>query len=94
MHASGLGRLPALMGPGELPAELTDRLEAVLPADRLGSLPDHDDDELAAASSALEELERSLSSQRRAVFDVLDNLQEELVRRYRSGEATVDSLLP
>lgn len=94
LHASGLGRLPALMGPGELPAELTDRLEAVLPADRLDSLPDHDDDELAAASSALEELERSLSSQRRAVFDVLDNLQEELVRRYRSGEATVDSLLP
>jgi len=94
VHAPGLGRLPALIGPGELAPELTAQLETILPANRLNALPDYDDTALSEASAGLEELERSLSSQRRSVFDVLDRLQEELVRRYRSGEATVDSLLP
>jgi hypothetical protein len=93
VHAPGLGRLPVLMGPGELDPVLLARLEAVLPASRLDNMGDLDDVELVAASAGLEELEHSLSSQRRAVFDVLDRLQEELVRRYRTGEATVDSLL-
>lgn len=94
VHAPGLGRLPALMGPGELHPHFTARLEAALPASRLDNLQAFDDAGLAEASSALEELERSLSMQRRAIFDVIDRLQEELVRRYRTGEATVDSLLP
>src|ERR1700722_12040721 len=85
VHAPGLGRLPTLIGPGELAPDLTARLEAVLPAARLHSLPDLDEAALTTASAALEDLERSLSVQRRAVFDVLDRLQEELVRRYRSG---------
>ncbi len=41
----------------------------------------------------LDVLERSVSSQRKAVFEIVDRLQAEVVRRYRSGEATVDSLL-
>jgi hypothetical protein len=94
VHAPGLGRLPALMGPGELDAELEERLDSLLPASRLDSLDELEQAELASASSGLESLERSVSSQRRAVLDVLDRLQEELVRRYRTGEATVDSLLP
>jgi hypothetical protein len=94
VHAPGLGRLPALMGPGELDPTFTARLEAALPAAQLDNLQDLDDAGVAEASTALEELERSLSTQRRAIFDVLDRLQEELVRRYRTGEATVDSLLP
>jgi hypothetical protein len=93
VHAPGLGRLPALMGPGQLDAELEGRLEAVLPEARLGVLPQIPDDELEASAEGLADLERTISSQRRAVFDVLDRLQEEIVRRYRTGEATVDSLL-
>ncbi|MGH9114882.1 MAG: aerial mycelium formation protein [Acidimicrobiales bacterium] len=94
VHAPGIGRLPALMGPGQVDAGLAARLEEVLPAARLGSLPDMNDVHLATAASGLDQIERSVSSQRRAVFDVLDRMQEEIVRRYRSGEATVDSLLP
>jgi hypothetical protein len=94
VHAPGLGRLPTLMAPGELAPELSARLEAVLSASRLYSLPSEGEEALAEASAALEEFERSVSVQRRAVFDVLDRLQEELVRRYRTGEASVDSLLP
>jgi hypothetical protein len=94
VHAPGLGRLPVLMGPGELDAELSAAVEAVLPASRLASLVEFDDADLVEAATGLRELEHSLSAQRRAVFDVIDRLQEELVRRYQTGEATVDSLLP
>jgi hypothetical protein len=93
VHAPGIGRLPALMGPGELDPETLTRLEVVFPAARLDSLAELDAADLAMASAGLEDLERSLSAQRRALFDVLDRLQQELVRRYRTGEASVDSLL-
>jgi hypothetical protein len=93
VHAPGLGRLPAYLGPGQLDVDLESELEEVLPAARLGLLPEVPEEELTASASGLAELERKVSSHRRAVFDVLDRLQEEIVRRYRTGEATVDSLL-
>jgi hypothetical protein len=94
VHAPGLGRLPALMGPGELDEGLQARLEEAMPENRLANVTDLDGTELASAGDRLVELEREVSGLRRAVFDVLDRLQEEIVRRYRTGEATVDSLLP
>jgi anti-sigma-K factor RsiG len=94
VHAPGLGRLPALMGPGELDSGLEGRLEEAMPENRLANVTQVDSEELGAAINRLVELEREVSGLRRAVFDVLDRLQEEIVRRYRTGEATVDSLLP
>ena len=94
VHAPGLGRLPALMGPGQLDAVLEARLEEALPAGKLGSLQDLSDADLAKSAEDLNALERTVSSQRRSAFDVLDRLQEEIVRRYSTGEATVDNLLP
>lgn len=94
VHAPGLGRLPTLMAPGEMEPTLERRLEEILPASRLAKLPDLSEDELRTAATELTEFERSVSVQRRAVLDVLDRLQDEIVRRYRTGEATVDSLLP
>lgn len=94
VHAPGLGRLPTLMAPGEMDSDLERRLEEILPASRLGTLSDMDDSGLRVAAEALTEFERSVSARRRAVLDVLDRLQEEIVRRYRTGEATVDNLLP
>lgn len=93
VHAPGLGRLTALMGPGDLDASLEARLDTVIPASRLSSLSDLADDELSSAADGLEEPEREVSSHRRVVFEVLDRLQEEIVRRYRTGEASVDTLL-
>lgn len=52
-----------------------------------------DDDELAALEAALADFERRVSDDRRARFDRIDALGSELVRRYREGEADVDSLL-
>jgi hypothetical protein len=94
VHAPGLGRLPALMGPGELDPALEARLESVIPASHLATIDSLDDAEVSAACSGLVDLEKAVSSQRRSVFEVLDRLQDEIVRRYGTGEATVDSLLP
>lgn len=94
VHAPGLGRLPTLLAPGEMDPALEAGLDQILPAAYLAQLPDLPEDELRRAAAGLTEFERSVSTQRRAVLDVLDRLQEEIVRRYRTGEATVDSLLP
>jgi hypothetical protein len=94
VRGPGFGRLPALLAPGEVDHDLESQLESILPASRLSQLRELSDEELSQCSTELGDFERSISSRRRAVFDVLDRLQEEIVRRYRTGEATVDSLLP
>jgi hypothetical protein len=94
VHVPGLGRLPTLMAPGDIDRAADDAaLEAILPSAQLASLAELPDSELARASHGLDDLERTISSQRREVFDVLDRLQREIVRRYRTGEASVDNLL-
>ena len=96
VDASGRGQLTAVIasGEGEVDPRLAAKLEAALPSARLDAIFDFDAADLAAVSDALGAFERSVSAQRHAVLNVIDHLQEELVRRYRSGEATVDSLLP
>lgn len=55
--------------------------------------PDLGDSELAELAERFIELERVVSRERRALHDVYDRLQAELIERYRSGRATVDGLL-
>jgi hypothetical protein len=50
-------------------------------------------DELAHALRTLSEEEQGLSSKRRAVQAVMDACSAEITRRYRDGEADVDTLL-
>jgi hypothetical protein len=59
----------------------------------LGHIKELDDAQLAELADAIGEFERRVSSDRRERFDRLDALSAELVRRYRDGEADVDSLL-
>lgn len=49
--------------------------------------------DLTALADAIGAFEQRVSIDRRARFDLLDALSAELVRRYRDGEASVDSLL-
>ncbi|MDE3207000.1 MAG: aerial mycelium formation protein [Acidobacteriota bacterium] len=93
VHAPGAGRLSAVFAPGEAESGLEEDLEEILPSGRIGSLPDLSDEELDEVAGRLTEFERTVSARRRAVLDVLDRLQDEIVRRYRTGEATVDTLL-
>jgi hypothetical protein len=72
---------------------LAVELDEVCAAGGLGRLRELDDAELVALSDAIAAFEARLSSDRRARFEQLDALSAELVRRYRDGEADVESLL-
>jgi hypothetical protein len=89
---SGYGRLPTLIAPGD-EEELTGELDRVAAPDSLQKLPDMSEEDVRALAEALGDLERKTSSQRRQVHECIDAVQEEIVRRYKEGEATVDGLL-
>ncbi len=88
------GRLLSVFAPAaDVQLSLAARVEEVLPSDQLGRLPEMDAESLDELLDRLTTLERDVSGERRALHDIQDRIQEELVRRYRSGEATVDALL-
>ncbi len=92
-HAPGVGRLPQIMAPGELPPELDAELDAILGSGRLADLPGLDDEVLRSLADQLETFEHKVSGQRQALFDRIDALQAEITRRYKTGEATIEALL-
>ena len=92
-RAPGFGRLPQLMAPGEIDADLTARLDAIVGDHDLETLPTLDDAGLSQIHDDLEAFEREVSGIRRQLFDRIDALQAEITRRYRTGEASVESLL-
>jgi hypothetical protein len=59
----------------------------------IGDVPELPQAELVLIHDRLHQLEQAISAERRTLHDVIDRLQAELVRRYRSGEASVESLL-
>lgn len=71
---------------------LAVELDELCAAAGLSRLKTLDDAQLAALTDAIAEFEGRVSSDRRERFDQLDALSAELVRRYRDGEADVDSL--
>jgi hypothetical protein len=81
------------MEPADVDQDVLGQLDAIVDADRLVNLPSLEDEALRAVIDALISLERDVSAKRRALHEVIDRLQEELVRRYKTGEATVDGLL-
>jgi hypothetical protein len=50
-------------------------------------------DDLVLVEGSLVDLEQRISGHRRELHDVFDRLQDEVIRRYRSGEADVNDLL-
>jgi hypothetical protein len=89
----GFGRLPQLLAPGDVDPELTERLDEIMADRDIETLPTLSDDELHQVHDQLEVLEREVSDRRRQFFDRIDTLQAEITRRYRTGEASVESLL-
>ena len=94
-RSPGVGRLPQLMAPGDdgLDPELSARLDAIVAGHDVESLPSLADADLEALHAELEQFEREVSDRRRELFDRVDALQAEITRRYRTGEASVESLL-
>jgi hypothetical protein len=89
----GLGRLPQTMGTGDVDPDLEAEVASVFGEGDVSDLGGVSDDELTAAADRLAAIERRVSDHRRVLFDRLDALQAEVARRYKSGEATVESLL-
>jgi len=93
-RAGGPGRLPAFFAPAEgVQDSLAARVDQICPSDQLGSLANLSMDRLEDLLAGLKSLERDVSNERRALHSIQDRIQEEIVRRYRSGEASVDALL-
>lgn len=92
-RAGGFGRLPKTFEPANLDGWIAQELDAIAGAEKLTSLSELDDAELRSTADALAELERRVSEQRGILHDRTNQLQEEIVRRYKTGEASVESLL-
>jgi hypothetical protein len=71
---------------------LAVELDEICASHGLGRLKSLDDAELSSLLDAVAAFEARVSSDRRARFERLDALSAELVRRYRDGEADVDSI--
>jgi hypothetical protein len=89
----GGGRMVAVEGPGPAADVLAGVLDEVVEPSALGRPEQLADHELPMLFERLTGLERSLSEARRALHERLDVLQAEIGRRYRDGEASIDSLL-
>jgi len=84
-------RLVRILAPGDvqrIERDLDDRLGM-----SLGDVAGADIEVLERALERLAEHEGEVSSQRRLLHQRLDAVQAEMARRYRDGEADVDSLL-
>ncbi|HZD02519.1 MAG TPA: aerial mycelium formation protein [Actinomycetes bacterium] len=69
------------------------RVDRLISDETLARLPEIEAEELAQAVEVLTREEESVSTNRRAVQQVVDLLRGELARRYRNGTASVVQLL-
>jgi len=81
------------LGPATPDDSLTAELDELCDGRRLAELPEMDLVPLLSLVEDLTALEREVSTRRAATFQRLDALSAEITRRYRTGEASVDSLL-
>jgi hypothetical protein len=88
----GNGRLPQLMAPDATEVD-TAELDAIAGPGAFARLTDLTDPELVALVEGLSGYEAEVSRRRRLLHERIDALQAEITRRYRTGEASVESLL-
>lgn len=86
-------RMVQVMEPGEIALALIEDLDQVASPGDLARVEQLGQGELADLFDRLRTFEVDLSSARRTLHDRIDRIQDEIARRYRDGEATVDSLL-
>jgi hypothetical protein len=87
------GRLTASLEPTEIDDELGQEYEELVAGGLVAHAAGADTASLHEALRGLQDVERRVSTKRRAFHDRIDTLQAELTRRYRTGEASVDTLL-
>lgn len=90
------GGQPRAIRDVELPAsadEILSDLDELLHPTDLINIGDMDDDAIERASVRISGYERAISAKRREVHRIIDEVQHEIVVRYRSGAVSVDDLL-
>jgi hypothetical protein len=88
----GNGRLPQLMAPEATDVD-TAELDSIAGPGTLARLVDVSDADLAALVEGVSAYEHEVSGRRRSLHERIDALQAEITRRYRTGEASVETLL-
>jgi len=86
-------RSPRRVDMGEPSVELESELDDIVRVDDLTGLTELSDADLQGAADALVAFERTVSDRRRRVHERIDTLQAEIARRYRDGEADIESML-
>lgn len=92
-RAPGMGQAPRDLRLPAIDDELTDLVDGIISPRRLSELNQIPDADLVDAVDRMEGLEQEVSGVRRRLHAQIDQLQAEITRRYRSGEASVDALL-
>lgn len=90
---SARGRSVAVGEPGPIAEALLASLDAIASPSQLSGVAGLTQGDLADLVDTLRQFEIELSAARRALHDRIDGIQDEIARRYRDGEASVDALL-
>lgn len=89
--AARSGRAVEINDPGVTAANLGTRLDAAISPGELSGVGDLTDDRLDQSFVKVSEMEQELSDIRRQLHDRIDAVQQEIGRRYRDGEASIES---
>lgn len=89
--AARSGRAVEINDPGVTAADLGARLDAVISPGELSGVGDLSDERLNESFSNVSAIEQELSDIRRRLHDRIDAVQQEIGRRYRDGEASIES---
>ncbi len=73
--------------------EIQASIDAIVSPRQLGELDVLSDDEIIAIAESLADYERTVSLTRMNVHRIVDDVQEQIIGRYRDGMASVDDLL-
>lgn len=91
-RSPGAGRLPTILAP-DLDGSLIRELEAALADLTISDLPQLSDVDAIALGERLRDFERKVSRDRRALHEHMSLFEADIVRRYKQGEASIDTLL-
>ncbi len=91
--SSGRGRLRRNIAPDVNFRKLTAELDRIMDVDASAGILGLSEQEVRDIADALHDLEQKVSLRRTAVQDRIDNLQAEIVNRYKSGAANPADLL-